>query len=201
MMEITLSKMLCVIAFVFANITISSQDLYITDVTIDNVRLKNGFADYSKLFNCDVIKVVDNYNDNDIFIEFYERFQILDCDSIIINELVEVDKKPLKNKFTNYIEIISSKHIVKIGDVSLHVGMTSCELEVHFPELIKKYYEFLEEKEKNIEKVRVYNIQLLFESQLGSSSKYHFCQGLKFRIQNNLVVSIIVDFRTDGSLR
>ncbi|QKG80887.1 hypothetical protein [Tenuifilum thalassicum] len=104
-----------------------------------------------------------------------------------------------KSIFTNYIEIKSPKHTVKLKDRRFNVGLKFEEFSSLLPEIYNRYNDYIKTSKTKIKNSIYISVPLIIETK-EIEVPFYYCQGLKFEIKNNKVISILIDFRSDGDL-
>lgn len=165
----------------------NDNDYYIKDVCINNVCVKSSSEDYRSFFKGETIMDSIIWNDYE---EEYYRQAIYKGDSLYIY----MSAYGITELYSKYIELFSSEYEVSFRDMKFRVGMTVEEL----PLDIQQGYEvYIGKDKKFFTKPAYLGIQLLIETHRPDMPFYP-CQGLKFQILEGKIISIMVDFRTDG---
>jgi hypothetical protein len=162
---------------------------YISEVYVNDVKMNHD--DYRSFFEGKMI--VDS-----VFWDNYEeenrRVGIYESDSLYVH----LSSYDLNVLYTKYIEIFSSRYEVKLRDAIFRVGMSIDEIQHIFPETkIKEEYQNYGGKENKYFSKPAYLglVGMLIKMYDGT---FYPCQGLKFQVLEGMVISILVDFRTDG---
>lgn len=192
-MEIKLSRLIFCIFLILICFKIQAQDKFnMDDVYIDSIRMSDAHFNYGIALGCKLIK--DSlYNEENI--EKNIRSLLFSSSGIIIK--CDADEK-YRYLFTYYIEIKSSKYLVKLKEKEFKVGMQIDELGILLPEILKEYEDIIKKENKNYSRAMYIGLPLIIKNKGNVNMPYYNCQGLKFQIQARKVISILIDFRSDG---
>lgn len=187
-METKLSSLLIILFLSSCTISHSQIKYSMTDVYINDVRMSSPSYDYSVPLKCKVVKDSLYYDDES---EISIRNLVYSGDYI---EIYCNARQDYTDIFTYYIEIKSSKHKVSLKEKEFFVGMTMNEINNLLPEIYRDYNEYKSKNSNNVNTPVYIGIPLTIKS----NSNNYSSQGLKFQILKDKVISMLVDFRSDG---
>ena len=193
-MEMKSPKLLLVLILVpmylGGTITLNNK-FYMTDVWIDDVQMKSSEYSYNAFFSGEIIRDTIIWNDYE---EEYQREFVYIGDSLRIY----MSSYDVRRLYTKYIEVWSSVYKTRLKDTEFRVGMSIAELGLLQPEIEERYNLYIKRNENNFYREAYFGIPLLVEISIENNDIFYPCQGLKFQIKEGVVISILIDFRTDG---
>lgn len=187
-METKLSNLLIILFLSSCTFSHSQIKYSMTDVSINDVQMSNPSYDYSVPLKCKIVKDSLYYDDES---EINIRNLVYSGDRIDIYCNARQDYTDI---FTYYIEIKSSKHKVGLKEKDFFVGMTINEINKLLPEIYRDYNDYKSKNSNNVNTPVYIGIPLIIKN----NSNNYSCQGLKFQILNDKIISMLVDFRSDG---
>ena len=168
----------------------NKEEYYMKNVCIDNICMKTTIEDYRLFFEGKILKDTIVWNDYE---EEYQRQMLYEGDSLYIY-MSSFDTTRL---YTKYIEIFSSKYNVILKNLTFKVGMDINVLTNIMPNIQQEYESYIGKNKKNFMRPAYFGIPLLLDTN-GTDIPFYPTQGLKFQIKEGIVISILIDFRTDG---
>jgi hypothetical protein len=168
----------------------AQQDYYIKDVYLDGVKMGSSNEDYRTFFKGETIMDTLLWNDYE---EETIRTAIYEGDSLYIH-MASYERSRLYSK---YIEIFSSQYEIKLHNMIFRVGMNMEDLAILLPNIKERYEKYIGKNKKYFSIPAYFGKQLIIETQ-DPEVPFYPCQGLKFQISEGKVISIMIDFRTDG---
>jgi hypothetical protein len=190
-MEAKYNKLIFFFLFVFTTQLeiYAQQTKYIHDIFVDNVRMQSSQEDYRVFFKGKTIIDTTTWNEWE---EINIRNVTYESDSIYIY----MSSYGSVQLYTKYIEILSSRYAIKLQNSIFQVGMSIDSIQGVFFDIKKEYQKYVEENEKNFLSPAYFGEPLLIEFIGGTG----YCGGLKFKIKEGKVISILIDFQMDGDL-
>jgi hypothetical protein len=167
-----------------------NNDYNIKEIYVDNISMDHN--DYRPFFEGKNIKDLIIWDDYE---EENKREVIYEGDSLYIY-MSSYDTTRL---YTKYIEIFSPKYDVKLRGMKFRVNMDIDMFNNIYPEMdiLDKYQKYIGKNRQFFSRPAYFGIPLFLETD-NPENPFYPCQGLKFQIKEGIIISIIIDFRTDG---
>ncbi|MDR3235432.1 MAG: hypothetical protein LBT48_01735 [Prevotellaceae bacterium] len=173
-----------------------NSNYYMKEVYLDSVQMQNAWKNYKDIFRCrfESEVIVD---DEEVVVP--SKRVTYECDSIIIfvDDVIVPKHRKQYPPYTYYVEVLSSKYEVKIRTMSFRVGMKIDDLEIFLPDIKKRYKEYIGKEKQYFSTPAYFGKQMTIETN-DIEVPLLPCEGLKFQILEGKVISIMIDFRTDG---
>jgi hypothetical protein len=193
-MEIRLNKKLLLLIIIHAIIIpVLGQirnNYNIEEVSVNNVKIVSSIEDYRSFFDGNTVSDSIVWNDYD---EENMRVVIFRGDSLYIY----MSSYNPSNLYTKYIEIFSPYYKVKLHNMEFYVGMGIDDLKILIPDISEKYKLYIGKDGERLEIPAYFGEQMMISTNNTNTPSYP-CQGLKFQIKGERVISIMIDLRTDG---
>lgn len=168
----------------------ANNDYYIKEVVVDGIGMN--YDDYRLFFKGKTI--VDS-----IFWDSYDeenrKIVVYESDSLYIH----MSSSDTIQLYSKYIEILSSRHEIKLHNMVFRVGMNVEVIDSVFPDIRikKRYQEYIGKEKQYFSRPAYFGKPMMLETPHMEVPSYP-CGGLKFQLLEGKVISILVDFRTDG---
>lgn len=173
-----------------------SDLFFMKNVYLNDIQMSGPFGYYTNKMNCFVRnEIEDEYDDESIY---HTKTVIYECDSIEIQVKEGITKKPKYSQYTHFIKVYSSKYNVSLDKMKFRVGMSVDEIGLLLPPVKKEYDYYIKNDSANFHRADFYGIPLSIENANNEEVPVYFCQGLKFQLLEGKVISILIDFRSDG---